>query len=214
MRKFGLNLWVLGGCAVILCAVFSGPKVVVHHDVSSELVGFNEYGVDCDYFEGGFSGSPIAGIPPNKEYAINSVFITAAGLAMSNHNPVDWADAYYGNPSNYGYNKYDGTVDPRDLFGVWGAQTFFPMAPIMADFCLIGQSMENECRALLLESGGGLRAVCTLYYSDAEPEGIACGYTIIDSGIPYWYSGMITYTSIDAFMSMISSCNLYLVDSN
>lgn len=214
MRKIGLNLWVLGGCAIILCAVFSGPKVVVHHGMTSEMMGIHEFPANCGSFEGGFAGHLIAGIPPNKEYAINSVFITAAGLGMNNNNPVAWADSYYGDPSNYGYNRYDGTVDSRDLFGWWGSQTFSPMAPIMPDFCLIGQSMENECRALLLESGGGLSAICTLKYTYNEIESIECEYTMIDAGIPYWYSGMIIYSSGDDFMYMVQSYNLYLVDSN
>ena len=214
MRKHRFILWVLGLSAVILFAVFSGPKGVVHHGMTSELMGIHEFPANCDSFDGGFSGHLIAGIPPNKEYAINSVFITAAGLGMNNNNPVTWADSYYGDPSNYGYNRYDGTVDYRDLFGWWGSLTFYPMAPIMADFCLIGQSMENECRALLLESGGGLSAICTLKYSPNAIEDIECEYTMIDIGIPYWYNGMIKYSSGDDFMYMVQSYNLYLVDSN
>ena len=223
MRKLGLNLWVLGGCAIILCAVFSGPKVVIHHGMASELMGLNEFPVNCGPYEGGFSGQTIAEIPGGKEYAINSVFITAAGLNRTSNSPADWADAYYGNPSNYGYNQYNGTVDPRDLWGNWGAQTFSPMAPIMADICMIGQSMENEHEALLIENGGGLWAVCTF---NLLPDSTSmdpnyhptsyCEYTKIDPSASqvFWYTGSMIFSTTDEFMDTIITCNLYLVDSN
>ena len=223
MRKFRFNLWVFGGCAIILCAVFSGPKVVVHHGIASELMGFNEYPVNCGPFEGGFSGQIIAPIPSGKEYAVNSVFITAAGLNLTSNSPADWADDYYGNPSNYGYNQYNGTVDPRDLWGNWGAQTFSPMMPIMADVCLIGQSMENEHEALLIENGGGLWAVCQFgHWADStstDPNFLPtsyCAYTMIDPGASqvFWYTGSMIISTTDEFMERIISGNLYLVDSN
>ena len=221
MGKNGSVLWTSCLCALILFALFSNPKGFVHHGMTSELMGFNEFPITCDPFEGGFFPQPIAAIGLDKGYANNSVFITAAGLNMSSNDPVHWADDYYGNPSNYGYGNYDGTVDARDLFGNWGAQTFSPMAPIMPEFCLIGQSMDNEARALLLESGGGLSAICTLILlpdsTSTDPNHHPtshCEYTTIEPGNPFWYPGEMHLTTTDEFMYKVQSCNLYLVDSN